>query len=83
MPITFWAKRFFLELHFESGPGRWLGWAWGWGVGWLLGWHGLGWAGCWPGWLWASWAGLGGWAILKRKLVSSKNEAGIGLFENG
>ena len=59
-----------------------LGWA---GLGWAgLGWLGLGWAGL--GWAGLGWAGLGlgwlgGWAILKRKLVYSEIE--IGLFENG
>ena len=61
----------FLNLGLGWGLGGWAGWAP------KLGWAGLGWAGL--GWAGLGW--LGGWAILKRKLVFSKIE--IGLFENG
>ena len=78
------------RVHRAAGRLGWLGLG---GLGWAgLGWAGLGWGGLaglgWAGLGWAGlgWAGLGlgwlgGWAILKRKLVYSKIE--IGLFENG
>ena len=67
-----WAGSAWAGLGWAGLGSAGLGWA---GPGWAgLGWAGLGWAGLGLGW-------LGGWAILKRKLVYSKIE--IGFFENG
>ena len=76
MPITFWAKVFFLEPYFESGAR----------LGWLLGWAGLGWG--WPAQLTAqptprSSSPAPAPGNLETEIGVFVNETEIGLFENG
>ena len=93
MPITFWAKVFFLEPHFAFGAWCWAGLGLGWGGWWGLGWGvgeagaGLGWAGL--GWAGLGWAGLGWPAgrlgsgrVARLGLGLGYPETEIGLIEN-